>query len=87
MKQHQHLLRKQHHERLFEAQQQRDVPGLFRFPMDTARAEAEEERREVNRGIGEQFQGAVVQEEFLGGNTGRCYVLGEKLGFHNKLLI
>lgn len=58
---------------------------LFQFPVGTAGAEAGEERREVNRGIGEQ--GAVVQEEFLWGNTGRCYVLGEKLGFHIKLLI
>lgn len=39
---------------------------MFRFPTDTARAEAGEERREVNRGIGEQSQWAVVQEEFLG---------------------
>lgn len=61
---------------------------MFRFPTDTAGAEAGEERREVNRGIGEQSQWAVVQEEFLaGGNTERCYVLGEKLGFHIKLLI
>lgn len=58
---------------------------LFQFPVDTGRAEAGEERREVNRGMGEQ--GAVVQEEFLGENTGCCYVLGEKLGFHIKLLI
>lgn len=55
--------------------------------MDTARAEAGEERREVNRGIGKQSHLAAVQEEFLGGSTGRCYVLGEKLGFHIKLLI
>lgn len=58
---------------------------LLQFPMDTARAEAGEERREVNRGIREQ--GAVVQGEFLWGNTGWCYMLGEKLGFHIKLLI
>lgn len=44
---------------------------MFRFPTDTARAEAGEERREVNRGIGEQSQWAVVQEEFLGGGEYR----------------
>lgn len=44
---------------------------MFRFPTDTARAEAGEDRREVNRGIGEQSQWAVVQEEFLGGGEYR----------------
>lgn len=56
---------------------------MFQFPVDTARAG----RMEVNRGTGEQSEWAAVWEEFLWGNTGWCYVLGEKLGFHIKLLI
>lgn len=56
--------------------------------MDTARAEAREERREVKRGKeGEQSQWAVVQKELQLGNTEQYYMLREKLGFNIKLLI
>lgn len=49
--------------------------------MDTARAEAGEQRREVNRGIGEQSHWAVVQEEFLGGECRTVLRVGRETRF------